>query len=63
MGELPEEWEDSVIVPISKKGDETDCSNYRGISLANYVQNFIQNPAVKVNSICKGNYWESSVQF
>ena len=27
----------------------------------NYVQNVIQYPAVKVNSICKGNYWESSV--
>jgi hypothetical protein len=29
--------------------------NYRDIS-----QNFIQYPAVKVNSICRGNYWGSS---
>jgi len=24
--ELPEEWKESVIVPIYKKGDKTDCS-------------------------------------
>jgi len=31
--QLPEEWKESIIVPISKKGDKTDCSNYTGISL------------------------------
>jgi hypothetical protein len=31
--ELPEEWKESIIVPIHMKWDKTDCINYRGISL------------------------------
>ena len=31
--ELPGEWKESIIVPIHKKWDKTDCNNYRGISL------------------------------
>ena len=30
---LPEEWKESIIVPIHKKGDKTDCNNYKGVSL------------------------------
>jgi hypothetical protein len=31
--ELPHQWTESIVVPIHKKGDKTECSNYRGISL------------------------------
>jgi hypothetical protein len=31
--EFPHQWEVSIVVPIHKKGDKTDCSYYRGISL------------------------------
>jgi len=55
---LPEEWKASIIVPIYKKDDKTNCSN---ITFANYVQNFIQHTAVEINFICRGNCWGSSV--
>jgi hypothetical protein len=29
--ELPDQWEESIVVPVYKKDDKTDCSNYRGI--------------------------------
>jgi hypothetical protein len=31
--ELPDQWKESIIVPVHKKGDKTGCNNYRGISL------------------------------
>jgi hypothetical protein len=31
--ELPDHWKESIIVPIHKKNNKTDCNNYRGISL------------------------------
>ena len=35
---MPEEWRDSVIVPIFKeKGDIRDCGNYRGIKMISHT--------------------------
>jgi hypothetical protein len=31
--ELPDQWKESIILPIYKKGDKTDCNYYRKISL------------------------------
>jgi hypothetical protein len=57
---FPEEWKKSIILPI--KTYRTDCSHYRGISLLSNTQTHcIQHPAVKVNSLCRGNYWVSSM--
>jgi hypothetical protein len=31
--EFPDEWKESIIVPVHKKCDKTDCNDYRGILL------------------------------
>jgi len=31
--ELPQQWKKSITVSVYKKGDKTDCSNYRTLSL------------------------------
>jgi hypothetical protein len=39
--ELPDQWKESLIVPIHKKDDKTRCNNYRGISLLSRSYNIL----------------------
>jgi hypothetical protein len=41
--ELPQQWKESITVPIHKKGDKTDCDNYPGISLLSTVLKILSN--------------------
>jgi hypothetical protein len=41
--ELLEKWKESIIVPTYKKGNKTDCSNYRGISLLSTTYKILSN--------------------
>jgi hypothetical protein len=41
--ELPDQRTESIIVPILKKGDKTDCNNYRGIALLSTSYTMLSN--------------------
>jgi hypothetical protein len=41
--EMPDQWKQSIIVPIHKTGDTSDCNNYRGISLLSTSYNILSN--------------------
>jgi hypothetical protein len=41
--ELPDQWKESIIIPVYKKGDKIDCSNYRGISLLSTTYKILSN--------------------
>ena len=40
---MPEEWKESIIFPIYKKGDTADFSNYKSISLFSTTCNILSN--------------------
>jgi hypothetical protein len=43
MEKLPDQWKESIILPVHKKGDRTDYSNYRGISLLSTSYKILSN--------------------
>jgi sorting nexin-29 len=40
---LPQQWKESIIVPIYKKGDKNYCNNYRDVSLLSTAYKILYN--------------------
>jgi len=58
---LSEEWKESIIVPIYKKGDKQTVVITGAYHFVNYLQKYTQHPAVKINSLCGRDFWRSSM--
>jgi hypothetical protein len=41
--ELPQQWKESTVVPIYKKGNKTDCSHYSGTLMLPTNTKFLSN--------------------
>jgi hypothetical protein len=41
--DLPDQWKESIIGPVHRKGDKTDFNNYRGISLLSTSHTILSN--------------------
>jgi hypothetical protein len=60
--ELPDQWKESIIVPVHKKSGKTDCNNYPcEITAINFTHKFIEYHHLKVKSLRRLNYWGSLV--
>ena len=59
--ELPEEWKESIIVPVYKKDDKQTVVIKESCHFCQLLITFYPASSVMVCSICRGNYMGSSV--
>jgi hypothetical protein len=51
--ELPRQWKEPIVVPIHRKCNKTDCSNYRGISFLSTSYKILSNVLLCRLSPCR----------
>ena len=65
-GKVPQQWKDAAITVLYKKGDKTDCGNYRGILLVSHNGKvLLQVVARRLSAYCeaKGLLQEEQCRF
>ena len=51
---MPQQWKDAIIIVLHKKKDQTECGNYRGISLVAHAGNILLKIiARRLNEYCE----------
>ena len=46
-GKVSQQWKDAVLTILHKKGDNTECENYRGISLVSHAGKILLKPIAR----------------
>ena len=49
----PQDWKRSVFIPIPKKGNAKECSNYRTIALISYASKLMLKIPSQASAICE----------
>jgi hypothetical protein len=49
--ELPEQWKESITIPIYKEGDKSGCCSYREISLLSTTYKFLFSILLSLNLV------------
>ena len=53
---MPQEWKDATIKVLYKKGDRTNCNNFRGISLLSHVGKVLATTITnRLSAFCEAN--------
>ena len=61
---IPEDWKHNIIVPIHKKGNSTECSNYRAICLAQVtLKIYTKILERKIRKVTENNMQEEQAAF
>eukprot|EP00752_Nemacystus_decipiens_P005560 g5031.t1 len=55
-GEMPQKWKDATIKVLYKKGDRSNCNNFRGISLLSHVGKVLAKTITnRLTAFCEAN--------
>ena len=49
----PQDWKRLVFIPIPKKGNAKECSNYRTIALISHKESNAQNSPSQASTVCE----------
>src|SRR5207245_10184651 len=57
VGKVPDEWSKAMLVTLPKKGDLTECKNYRTIALTSHMGKILMTSPLNRTKVETEAYW------